>query len=125
LTAPLPNRCPSCRSELEVRALCCSQCATSVEGHFRLSRFCQLDGEQFGLLDLFLRSRGNVKEVERELGLSYPTVRAKLDQLWIQLGYREDPNARPPVSAKDIVDSLSEGALDVEEAIERLKSRRT
>jgi hypothetical protein len=96
-----------------------------VEGHFRLSRFCQLDGEQFGLLDLFLRSRGNVKEVERELGLSYPTVRAKLDQLWVELGYREDPKATSPVSARDIVESLNAGTLDVEEAIEQLKSRRT
>ncbi len=89
-----------------------------------MCRFCQLTEDDFALLDLFLRSRGNVKDVERELGVSYPTVRAKLDQLWIRLGYKEDPKAERPVSAEEIVRSLQDGALDVDEAVERLRKRR-
>ncbi len=107
-----------------MHSLRCPHCETTVEGRFRLCRFCQLEEEPFELLNLFLRCRGNVKDVERELGVSYPTVRAKLEQLWIQLGYRTDPNAAPKTSAKDIVDSLADGNLDVDEAVARLQLRR-
>ena len=120
----MPDRCPSCNGGLVVRTLACPECETRVEGRFGPCRFCGLERESFELLDLFLRSRGNVKDVQRELGLSYPTVRSKLEQLWVRLGYRTDPEAPAPISAEEIVGSLRDGDLSVDEAVEQLRTRR-
>ncbi len=67
--------CPICSGELAVTRLHCRACGTTLEGDFNVGRFARLSREQFALLESFLRSRGNLKEMERELGISYPTVR--------------------------------------------------
>jgi hypothetical protein len=78
--------CPICAGELAVTRLRCRSCATTLEGDFSVGRFARLSREQFALLESFLRSRGNLKEMERELGISYPTVRARVDLLLRALG---------------------------------------
>jgi hypothetical protein len=94
-----------------------------VEGHFELSRFTRLDPEQLAFLELFLKARGNIKEVERELGLSYPTVRARLDTLLAALGYAVEPERRSEVARKrrEILDALDAGKIRAEEALRLLK----
>ena len=79
--------CPICSGELAVTRLRCRACGTSLEGDFNVGRFARLSRDQFVLLESFLRSRGNLKEMERELGVSYPTVRARVDALLRALGY--------------------------------------
>lgn len=90
--------CPICSGELAVTRLHCRSCGTTLEGDFNVGRFSRLSREQFALLESFLRSRGNLKEMERELGISYPTVRARVDALLRALGLAatEDPTAGPP-----------------------------
>ena len=78
--------CPICSGELAVTRLHCRSCGTTLEGDFNVGRFARLSREQFALLESFLRSRGNLKEMERELGISYPTVRARVDLLLRALG---------------------------------------
>lgn len=78
--------CPVCTGELTVARLHCRTCGTALEGEFGVGRFGRLDRESMSLLESFLRSRGNLKEMERELGISYPTVRARVDALIRQLG---------------------------------------
>jgi hypothetical protein len=78
--------CPICAGELAVTRLRCRSCATTLEGDFSVGRFARLSRDQFALLESFLRSRGNLKEMERELGISYPTVRARVDALLRALG---------------------------------------
>lgn len=78
--------CPICSGELAVTRLHCRSCGTTLEGDFSVGRFARLTREQFALLESFLRSRGNLKEMERELGISYPTVRARVDALLRALG---------------------------------------
>jgi hypothetical protein len=78
--------CPICGGELAVTRLHCRSCGTTLEGDFNVGRFARLSREQFALLESFLRSRGNLKEMERELGISYPTVRARVDALLRALG---------------------------------------
>jgi hypothetical protein len=82
--------CPICAGELAVTRLHCGSCGTTIEGEFAVGRFARLPREQFGLLESFLRSRGNLKDLERELGVSYPTVRARIDQLLRLLGLADD-----------------------------------
>ncbi len=78
--------CPICSGELAVTRLHCRSCGTTLEGDFNVGRFARLSRDQFALLESFLRSRGNLKEMERELGISYPTVRARVDALLRALG---------------------------------------
>jgi hypothetical protein len=78
--------CPICSGELAVTRLHCRSCGTTLEGDFNVGRFARLSREQFALLESFLRSKGNLKEMERELGISYPTVRARVDALLRALG---------------------------------------
>ena len=82
--------CPVCAGELTIARLHCRSCGTALEGEFGVGRFGRLEREQLHLLESFLRSRGNLKEMERELGISYPTVRARVDALLRALGLADD-----------------------------------
>ena len=73
--------CPVCDSPLTVTRLHCNNCGTTIEGEFTVGRFSRLNREQYALLESFLRSRGNLRELERELGVSYPTVRTRVEAL--------------------------------------------
>ncbi len=79
--------CPVCAKELSVTRLHCRSCGTSLEGDFSVGRFGRLSREQLTLLESFLRSRGNLREMERELGISYPTVRGRVEALVRALGF--------------------------------------
>lgn len=85
--------CPVCSDELTITRLHCRSCGTALEGEFGVGRFGRLDREQMALLESFLRSRGNLKEMERELGISYPTVRGRVDALVRALGLSDAPTA--------------------------------
>ena len=85
--------CPICSGELAVTRLHCRSCWTTLEGDFNVGRFARLSRDQFALLESFLRSRGNLKEMERELGISYPTVRARVDALLRALGLGDGEDA--------------------------------
>jgi hypothetical protein len=80
------STCPVCEGELLISRLHCRSCGTALEGEFGVGRFGRLSKEQTALLESFLRSRGNLKEMERELGISYPTVRGRVDALVRALG---------------------------------------
>ena len=79
--------CPVCGGKLNITSFQCRNCSTVISGRFEPCRFCQLPSEYLSFIEVFLRSRGNIKEVERELGISYPTVRNRLDQVLAAMGY--------------------------------------
>jgi hypothetical protein len=79
--------CPVCSGELAVTRLHCRACGTTLEGDFNVGRFGRLSREQMTVLESFLRSRGNLRDMERELGLSYPTVRGRVEALVRALGF--------------------------------------
>jgi hypothetical protein len=83
------STCPVCEGELTISRLQCRSCGTALEGEFGVGRFGRLSKEQMALLESFLRSKGNLKEMERELGISYPTVRGRVDALVRALGLGE------------------------------------
>src|SRR3954471_21811640 len=92
------STCPVCSNELSVTRLHCGSCGTTLEGEFSVGRFGRLTREQTTLLESFLRSRGNLRDIERELGISYPTVRARVEALVRALGFgpRSDDEAAQP-----------------------------
>ena len=114
------SRCPVCNNELTVARLKCDSCDTVIENNFRLSKFDYLSDEELYFTETFIRCRGNIKEVEKELGISYPTVRSKLDAVIKKLGYEAGTDYRA-VKKEEILKALENGEITVEQAIEQLK----
>jgi hypothetical protein len=108
---------------LETRELACPHCDIAVRGHFERCEFCALPEEQLAFLRLFISRRGNLRELERELGVSYPTVRARFDDLLRALGY---PVSQPSVRdrqerRRQVLEDLKAGRLTPEEATRALR----
>jgi hypothetical protein len=135
---PVPHdvisTCPVCSSELAVTRLHCSSCGTTLEGDFSVGRFGRLSREQLTLLESFLRSRGNLRDMERELGISYPTVRSRVEQLVRSLGFgprgddatdeaattAQETAAAP--SRQDILERLARHEIGAEEAAAAIRA---
>ena len=118
----VPQSCPSCGSALAVTQLNCTACGTGVVGKFELSPFFRLKPESLEFLEVFVRNRGNVKEMERETGASYWTIRRQLDEVIAEMGYADAPTP-DEISAQrqDILAQLSRGEINVQEATNLLK----
>jgi hypothetical protein len=117
------DACPSCGHRLEVRELRCPACEISVSGAFERCEFCALPDDQLNFLRLFVSRRGNLRELERELGISYPTVRARLDDLLGALGYAVSPTSvlDRQERRRQILDALKAGEMSADDAIRALK----
>lgn len=121
MTREALGKCPVCGSETEITKINCNECGTQIEGHFHMCKFCKLTAEQKSFIEIFIKCRGNIKEVEKELGISYPTVRNKLEDAASALGYRSEPVIISPDKRKEILDKLNNGEINVEDAINLLK----
>ena len=77
----LPTDCPACGDELKVSRLHCETCDTAVEGKFELPVLCRLSAEEQLLATRFIMASGSLKDLAREYGISYPTMRNRLDEL--------------------------------------------
>ena len=84
------GKCPICHNDLKVVKLKCDECNTSIEGEFSLSCFDLLSVEQQNFLLIFIKNAGNIKEIEKELNISYPTVKRNLEELQISLGFKKN-----------------------------------
>jgi len=120
---PVPTTCPICQETLSVRRLHCRNCDTSIEGHFDLGRFSRLSPEQVSFIEAFVRCEGKINRLEKELGMSYPTVRARLTEVIRAMGYSVGPE---PVLISDqerhrILDDLANGKISPEEAMNMLE----
>ena len=123
------GRCPMCEAELVVTHLRCQSCGTGLEGVFHLNKFDRLSREQLRFVDVFMKNRGVIRDVEKELEISYPTVRNRLDEVIRALGYdaRGEPAEEPGPSTPDpskrraILDKLQAGEITAEEAVAQLR----
>lgn len=130
------STCPVCSSELSITRLQCRGCGTAIEGDFNVGRFGRLNREQLVLLESFLRARGNAKELERELKVSYPTVRARIEALVKALGLSdgapigdggEDGSGRLGEMAeirRDVLERLARHEITADEAAAVLRGRK-
>ena len=112
----IPQKCPSCSAPLMVTQLTCSACATSIVGTYELSPFFRLSNQSIKFLETFIRNRGNVKEMERETGESYWAIRRRLDEVISEMNFDEAAPQRPGLSRQEILERLSRGEMDVQEA---------
>ena len=114
------SRCPVCGKRLKVVKLQCQHCDTAIENDFALTSFDYLSPEELSFAETFLKCRGNIKEVEKELKISYPTVRSRLDQVIAHLGGRP-VQPQPSRRKLELLDALEKGELTVEEALAQMK----
>ena len=112
------EQCPSCGGHLEVTRLNCTSCETIVLGRYEPCRFCGLSPESSEFLETFVRCRGNVKEMERELGISYWTIRRRLDELIAELGLEASPAEEEGRAAQElsILEQVDRGELSAAQA---------
>ncbi len=156
--------CPVCQEAMTIRELECSDCEITVRGNFGkvsaesvgvimgsvavpgaaavpggTANYGALTTEQAQFMETFLRCRGIIRDVEAALGISYPTVRARLDSLLATLGLSGEsvsapapaapaaapipptPPAAPKASVKDILSRLDSGSLDAQSALDALR----
>ena len=124
------GRCPMCEAELVVTHLRCQQCGTGLDGVFQLNKFDRLSREQLRFVDVFIKNRGVIRDVEKELNISYPTVRNRLDEVIRALGYdtagdgdveSESVVAPDPEKRRAILDRLAAGEITAEQAVSQLR----
>lgn len=111
-----PSDCPVCGHHLAVTRLGCASCGSELAGVFSTCEFCALNDADNDLLRVFLASRGNLREVERHLGVSYPTARLRFDRLLEKLGLADVPEEDVPLNREQILSEVASGALPPEEA---------
>lgn len=119
-------KCPVCTNELTITKLHCDNCHIEITGEFSLSKLNYLSKEQLRFVELFLKTQGNIKALEKEMGVSYPTVKRMLSEVLVSLGYEdideeEIKEDKKTNSRKDILDRLAKKEIAFEEAMEKLK----
>jgi hypothetical protein len=122
---PAPGQCPICSHELTITRLDCDRCGSAIEGTFENSRFSRLSASQLRFIEAFVKNRGIIKEVEAELGISYPTVRGRLDDVIRTLGFNADVGDRSTPSderhaRREILEALQNKDISAAEASRRL-----
>lgn len=121
---PIIHNCPICQHTLHVTKLACNHCHTVIENDFSLSKFATFTKEQMDFIEVFLLKRGNIKEVEKALGISYPTVRGKLNEVISLLGHEAAAkNENNEIRKSEIIAMLDQGEITAEEAITLLKNK--
>lgn len=113
------GECPICQSDLKVTQLKCVSCGTELHGSFQLSKFNYLTKEHLYFIEVFIKNRGNIKQIEKELGISYPTVKKNLDEVIVSLGYElsEEDKAKK----EDVFAKLEKGEISASEAAKLIK----
>ncbi|MCF7930448.1 MAG: DUF2089 domain-containing protein [Acholeplasmataceae bacterium] len=130
---PILSTCPVCKHDLNVVKLHCDHCDTTIEGDFTLSKFNYLETEKLYFIEVFIKNRGNIKMIEKELNISYPTVKKMLDDVIVGLGYSLEPfedevivkePSTPKVNKSNILEKIEKGELTVADAIEIFKKEK-
>ena len=125
---PILGTCPVCGEALTVTRLHCRSCDTIIEGQFAVGAFERLTPEQLAFAEIFIKCEGKLNRMEKEMGLSYPTLRGRLNELIRAMGYevgQEDATATPTgvsdEERRQILDDLAAGRVTSEEAVKRLQ----
>lgn len=124
---PVPGKCPICGEPMVITRLHCHHCDVSIEGRFTVGRLAMLSMEQLEFVEVFLRCEGKLKHVGDELGVSYPTVRSRLDEIILTMGYElpgsddNESETLSPEARRKVLDDLAAGRITSQEAVKLLQ----
>ncbi len=112
---------------MRVTRLRCTSCDSELAGSFTLSKFQALKPEQLRFVEVFVKNEGKIKDVEAELGISYPTVRGRLREVIRALGYEPGEETPPPAPLsperrREVLDALAQKRLSADEAARLLRT---
>ena len=117
------TRCPVCGDDLRIVRLECPSCGSALQGNFTLGRLARLTREQLQFVEVFIRCRGKIKDVEWELGISYPTVVARLNEVVQAMGFEvRQEDADLAGRRQQVLDELAAGKITAAEAAGRLRT---
>lgn len=119
------EKCPACGGVLAVTRMGCQECDTGVEGTFSTCPFCSLTAASLDFVVTFVKNRGNLKEIERELGIPYPTLRGRLSAVLRELGFEPAADAAVPEDElasrrRAVLEQLERGEVTADQAIAAL-----
>ena len=121
----LPTKCPLCGGEISVTRIYCADCDTTIEGRFVGGPFSQLTRDQLNFIETFIRCEGKITRMEIEIGLSYPTIRNRLQEIIRALGYEpgggEEPTRLADEERQKILEDLDKGRISADEAMRLLQ----
>jgi len=116
------SNCPVCGGKMTITEYKCDSCGTTIRGRFELDDIMKLSAEQLDYLKTFIKNRGNLSEVQKELDISYPTARNRLEDIVRAMGYQVVDKDREEASR--ILERLESGELQPDEALEMLRKVR-
>lgn len=111
------TKCPVCQGDLLITRYECSNCSTKIEGHFQQTGFSELNNEQIEFIKVFLIAHGSIKEVEKRLGISYPTVKNRLSEI-VKVLTGTEPEKPQNI---DVLELIEQGEISVEDALKILE----
>ncbi len=117
------GECPICNHDLKVTRLKCNHCQTEISGDFQLSKFNYLSKDHLYFIELFIKNKGSIKKLEKELNVSYPTVKKLMKEVTESLGYKMDEDEEPDEKGPDrdaILEKLAKGEITSDEALKML-----
>lgn len=122
------EECPTCGSDVIATELSCTNCDTVIRSEYAPCLFCRLSPEDLAFVELFVMNRGNVKEMERELGISYWSIRGRLDEIVGRIGSEQSESGEEGTSRthqaqsqrRTILERLDRGEISVAEATDLL-----
>lgn len=125
---PVISQCPVCDDQLIVARLYCPSCATALEGRFTLGRLSQLGQDQLDFVETFIRCEGKLNRVQDELGISYPTVRGRLEDVIHALGYEVERSEQEALVISEderraILADLAAGRISSSDAMQMLQGK--
>jgi hypothetical protein len=113
------TNCPYCGGDFLIKEVQCQGCNTLIKSNFRINRFHMFKPEELYFIEVFLKNEGNIKLMEKDLGISYPTVKSRLKNIIKTLGYTSKTSDSE--DRVKILKALSDGEIDVKEAIKNLR----
>ena len=118
----VPGECPVCGGEVKIDSISCTECDMKMTGTLYISGFSKLTGMQLDFVKAFIKCKGSIKEMEKELGISYPTVKSRLDEVANALGLDVQPEQGK--GNAEVLESLEKGELSIDEAVNIIKNKR-
>lgn len=116
------DHCPACGGAIIITEIQCANCHLKMQGEFKPGLFSTLSEDQLTFVRAFLRVRGNLSEMEKVLGVSYPTIRNKLEEINQALERAElEPALSPNESRNAILEQVAAGKLDAAQALKQLQ----
>ena len=120
-----PGSCPVCKNKLTVTKISCESCGTELTGKFPQCKYCALDEKLSAFLDTFLRCKGNIKEIEKELNISYPTVKNLIDELLSALDIATaEPEQEQNQDISDLLAKVESGEISAAQASKLIRDKK-